>query len=1749
MIILGLALGLGYWQQPGSAAGQASNKLQHLISPAAVSKAVSPKPRLASAKALNTITVTSIGDGPAIPGNCPGLSCRLRDAIGAAADGDTINFSVTGTIILNSGELGISKSLTIQGPGAGQLTVSGNQASRVFNIGSGVTVALSNLTITKGFDGGSYGGNIFNAGTLTITGSTISDGFAQLHGGGCWNQSSLTITNSTISGNSSSEGGGIFNQGTTLTLANTTITGNQTVVANSGGGIRSVSGATSLINCTITGNYANAGGGISNIGPSSPTYIRNTIIAGNTDSGFFGAPDVFGTFNYLGNNVIGGNPLLAPLGNYGGATQTHALLPGSPALNAGNNCVLTNSCASNNLGFNLTNDQRGAGFNRQVGGAVDIGAFESRGFTLAISNGDNQSADINTSFANPLAVLVTANNAGEPVQGGAITFTSPASGASATVAGNPAEIDSNGLTVSGIVTANGTAGNYTVQAGGPGLAAVSFNLSNIAPCSTLIISPAAGALPSGTFGTSYSQQFTQSGSAGPITWGITPAIVGLSINSTGLLSGLPIAAGTYNFDITATDANACLGSASYTLFITKANQTLTFGALANKTYGDAPFTVSAAASSGLLPNFSAAGNCTVSGGTVTLTGAGSCTVTASQPGDANYNAAPPVAQTFTIAKATATLTLSNLNQVYNGSAHNVSVATSPANLTGVSVTYSGSAAAPTNVGNYAVVASLTNANYQAANATGTLVITKGNQTITFGTLANKVFGDVPFTVSATASSGLPVSFSATGTCTLAGNTVTLTGAGSCTITAAQAGDNNWNAAANVAQGFTIAKANQTITFGTLANMTYGDLSFSVSATATSGLAVSFSATGNCTVTNNTVSLTGAGTCTITASQAGNNNYNAAPNVAQSFNVAKAAATLTLSNLSQTYNGTPRSVTVTTSPAGLTGVSVTYDGSAAAPTNAGSYAVVASLTNANYQATNATGTLVIAKVDQTITFGALASKTFGDLSFTVSATASSGLPVSFSATGACTVSGNTVTITGAGACSVAAAQAGNTNYNAAASVTQSFTIAKANQTITFGALASKTYGDAPFAVSATASSSLPVSFSTIGNCTVSGNTVTITGAGSCTVTASQAGNTNYNAAPSVSQSFSIAKATATLTLGNLNPVYTGAPRSVTVTTSPANLTGVNVTYNGAPMPPTNVGSYAVVASLNNANYQAANVTGTLVIAKGDQTIRFNAPANKVFGDAPFTVNATASSGLAVSFSATGNCTLAGNTVTLTAAGSCTITASQAGDANWNAAANVAQGFTIAKANQTITFAKLPDKTYGDAPFKLSATASSGLTVSFTASGVCTISLSTVTLTSAGNCTITATQAGNSNYNAATPVTQSFTIAKATQTITFAPLPDKTFGDPPVKLSATASSGLAVSFSATGSCTVSGNTVTLTRVGSCTVTASQAGDANYNAAPPVSQTFTVKFPCQPMTLGITSLPVGAVGANYSITLRSDLGLAPFQFTVSGLPSGLTASSTTTTVTIAGAPRQAGSYPLQINVVDANGCTNAGANSFTLVINKGTPYLVWNNPATIYCNTPLGTAQLNARAFPSRNDNRPLAGTFVYTPPPGTVLVYGTYTLSTVFTPTDTANWNSATASVPLLVAQKPYITLNADGQLTRNDHQYYTVTIDRMVASVTDGCATLDKNSVVVITSVTSDERDDIPGYDYDGNTINDIVIAPDCKSVQLRDERDTTQNGRVYKVTLRVITTGATAVFTVTAPNQGVVIDSSVDHTVRSNCWP
>ncbi len=250
---------------------------------------------------------------------------------------------------------------------------------------------------------------------------------------------------------------------------------------------------------------------------------------------------------------------------------------------------------------------------------------------------------------------------------------------------------------------------------------------------------------------------------------------------------------------------------------------------------------------------------------------------------------------------------------------------------------------------------------------------------------------------------------------------------------------------------------------------------------------------------------------------------------------------------------------------------------------------------------------------------------------------------------------------------------------------------------------------------------------------------------------------------------------------------------------------------------------------------------MIIVQQSQSITFAALPVKTFGDSPFTLEATASSGLNVAFSSSNPAvaTISGNTVTIVGAGTTTITATQAGNENYFAATPVDQILTVNKANQTILFDAISDKLVTDAPFTLSVSVSSGLNPSFSSSNtsVATVSGKVVTIVGAGTTVITASQSGNENYNPAVNVQQSFTVNKLSQSITFNPISNQQDNGGVVNLTATASSGLTITYQVTGPATLSGVTLNLTGAGKVTVTATQPGNATYAAATPVSQEFCV------------------------------------------------------------------------------------------------------------------------------------------------------------------------------------------------------------------------------------------------------------------------------------------------------------------------
>ncbi len=357
---------------------------------------------------------------------------------------DPVLFATARTIVLSGSEILVAANgrLDIIGPGADLLTISGDGASRIIVNGANAVTTISDIGFTGGNGVGATnsgrGGAIYNVGgdlslervvvfentantggginnasggvpsvpgTLALNESLVLRNTSKSSGGAIQNFSNsfMTIRNSAFVGNTSggTTGGGAGQFNGSVTISNTTFSGND-APGGSGGAIQSNGPLLLLANVTIADNTSTSnGGGLHRATTNVNGFVRNTIIAGNQGSA--SSPDVThsaGGLTSLGSNLIGVagtstawigsdqvniDALLVPLADNGGFTPTHALRKDSPAIDAGDDCVLDQSCAGQNIGVNLDSDQRGQP--RPVGKAVDIGAYENGDSDVIFADG------------------------------------------------------------------------------------------------------------------------------------------------------------------------------------------------------------------------------------------------------------------------------------------------------------------------------------------------------------------------------------------------------------------------------------------------------------------------------------------------------------------------------------------------------------------------------------------------------------------------------------------------------------------------------------------------------------------------------------------------------------------------------------------------------------------------------------------------------------------------------------------------------------------------------------------------------------------------------------------------------------------------------------------------------------------------------------------------------------------------------------------------------------------------------------------------------------------------------------------------------------------------------------------------------------------------------------------------------------------------------------------------------------------
>jgi len=925
-----------------------------------------------------------------------------------------------------------------------------------------------------------------------------------------------------------------------------------------------------------------------------------------------------------------------------------------------------------------------------------------------------------------------------------------------------------------------------------------------------------------------------------------------------------------------------------------------------KTYGDPPFVLDDpnSISNG---SFSYSSNNTnvasISGNTVNVNGAGTATISVQQAASGAY------AEAFTsvdlvVIKTNQLLSLNSLPEgviALKDIAGTIQV--SAFSNSGLPVTISLGTGSPGSINTYNQLSNINeaghvvinafqagNINYNEASISHSFEVVKSNQNLTFHPLDAEIFGDASFNPAASASSGLPVSFTSSdaAVATIVGNTVTIIGAGTTTITAAQAGNDNYSAAISVLQKLTVSKRELTVTVDSKTK-SYGDvipiLTYQFSGWKSGENSSVLQALPVTSTAINKESKAGLykGAITVSGGSAINYKFNY---IAGDITILKAMLTISADAKTMVFGTNVPMLTcqyagwqngqgesdLSMRPSAVTSISKLSD--------AGVYANAITLSGAvdeDYDFTYFPAALTVTKADQTITFKQLPATTFGDTLQVLSATSTSGLIVTFSSSksNVGTVSGNIFTTTGTGTTIITASQSGNANYNAANSIDQTITIGKAIQTISFINLPTKDSGEASFIVTASGGASgNPVIFSSsdpaVAICTgANGSTITILNAGSCNISANQLGNDSFFDAYQQSQLLTIYPVKPSLTTTDVYDI------SISSATSGGNIiangggiiTETGICWSTDQNPDTKdnrtnegTGNGRFTSEITSLNpgityFVRAYATNSAGTSYGNQIsfIPFqltSLPAiQKTYGDAAFILIDPESPSIG-SFSYSSNNTnvasISGNTVNINGAGTAIITVRQAASGAY-AEAFTSIGLSITKANQILTLNPLPEGVIAlndiAGTIQVSASSNSGLPVTISLGTGSPGSINTYNqlsnINEAGHVAINVFQAGNINYNEAS-ISHSFEVVKSNQNLTFHPLDAKTFGDASFNPGASASSGLPVSFTSSNEAiaTVNGSTIVLNGTGTCLITATQEGNGSYNKAPDIKQILQVK-----------------------------------------------------------------------------------------------------------------------------------------------------------------------------------------------------------------------------------------------------------------------------------------------------------------------
>jgi hypothetical protein len=870
-----------------------------------------------------------------------------------------------------------------------------------------------------------------------------------------------------------------------------------------------------------------------------------------------------------------------------------------------------------------------------------------------------------------------------------------------------------------------------------------------------------------------------------------------TVNATGLAtlisSALPLGTDALTATYTAAGNFASSTSAASSVTVNQASQTITFPTVTAHAYGNAPFAVTATSSAGSAYPVTItiqSGPAVISGGIVTLTGAGTVMLQAAQAGDADYSAATAT-QSFQVTPAQLTVAANNATRPY-GAANPAFSGTVTGAVGSDSFTESFTTTANTssNAGSYPIVPAVTGpqSNYTVTTVNGVLTVTAAPTTTTLAAPGTANYGaNVTLTATVASSTGTPagtVTFyngsASLGTSALNGSGVatlstTTLPAGTDTLTAIYAAAGNFAASTSPATGITVSAVSQTITFPPIASRAYGSAPFAVSASSSLGssypVAISVQS-GPAVIGGSIVTLTGAGTVVLQAAQTGDTDHDGAT-ATQSFQVTPAPLTVTANNAARTYGAAnPTFSGTVTGAVGGDSFSESFTTAASTSSNAGSYPIVPAVSGpqSNYSVTIVNGALTVTPAPTTTTLTAPGAAPYGgNVTLTAAVTSTAGTPagtVTFyngsTPLGLGTLNGSGVAILStttlpAGIDAITASYAALGNFAASTSAATTITVNEASQTINFPSIASRAYGSAPFAVSANSSlgSSYPVSIAVeSGPAVLAGGMVSLTGVGTVVLQATQPGNSSYGPA-TATQSFQVTPAPLTVSANSATRVYGAANPAFSGTVAGA--VGSDSFSAGFTTPASatsNVGTYPIVPTVTGtqlANYTVTAVNGTLTVTPAATSTTLSAPASAAYG-ASVTLTATVGStagtpaGTVTFYSGTtslGVGTLNGGGAatlgtTALAAGTDTVTAVYAAAGNFAASTSSTTTITIAAAPPVT----LPSYTLVATPSSLTiqAGAAGNTTLTITPSGGYsgTIALSCSNLPANASCAFTQNQ---------------------------------------------------------------------------------------------------------------------------------------------------------------------------------------------------------------------------------------------------------------------------------------------------------------------------------------------------------------------------------------------------------------------------